>query len=248
MKKQPFVVLFVAALLGLFACGKLPVSSTEEVAVVTSGGVRDGCIVTLHLGVGRQTQGIVHTWSEMDVYQYEVSLKVKSGSTFVDLTSPLSVVVPHKVGPKSKAVFTNLKRGQVYQATVIAKGNVGGTAPSMLLSPVPVTILFDFSASQDVEATLNADIQIPLGPPVPFNGSGTVAIQIPLDAPYERPLVTVTHWAYLVSTLAGSGNTGFADGPGATAQFYYPQGVAVDANGYVYVADYHNNRIRKIQE
>ncbi len=50
----------------------------------------------------------------------------------------------------------------------------------------------------------------------------------------------------LVSTLAGSGVVGAADGIGTVASFYYPQGVTVDLNGIVYVADFGNNIIRKI--
>ncbi|MEH3087483.1 MAG: NHL repeat-containing protein [Xylophilus ampelinus] len=49
-----------------------------------------------------------------------------------------------------------------------------------------------------------------------------------------------------VSTLAGSGNAGFADGSAATARFDQPFGVAADADGNVYVADYNNHRIRRI--
>ena len=49
-----------------------------------------------------------------------------------------------------------------------------------------------------------------------------------------------------VSTLAGTGVAGYADGVGAAAKFHQPRGVAVDASGNVYVMDYTNRRIRKV--
>lgn len=50
----------------------------------------------------------------------------------------------------------------------------------------------------------------------------------------------------VVSTLAGSGSQGSADGTGTAASFKYPVGVAVDSSNNVYVADSGNNKIRKV--
>ena len=51
----------------------------------------------------------------------------------------------------------------------------------------------------------------------------------------------------ILFTLAGKANTsGFLDGSKTTALFSTPTGIAVDASKNVYVADYNNNRIRKI--
>lgn len=52
--------------------------------------------------------------------------------------------------------------------------------------------------------------------------------------------------SYSVTTLAGTGSYGFTNGPGSTAQFSDPYGVATDVSGNVYVADADNNAIRKI--
>lgn len=49
-----------------------------------------------------------------------------------------------------------------------------------------------------------------------------------------------------VSTLAGSGHAGFADGTGSAASFKTPNGLALDARGNLYVADTGNHRIRKV--
>jgi len=79
----------------------------------------------------------------------------------------------------------------------------------------------------------------PIG--VAVDGSGTVYVADGLNHCIRK----ITS-AGEVTTLAGSGTAGFADGTGTAAQFNRPFGVAVDGSGTVYVADYFNHRIRKI--
>ena len=49
-----------------------------------------------------------------------------------------------------------------------------------------------------------------------------------------------------VSTVAGNGEKGFADGAGAAARFNWPCDLVVDGEGVIVVADLKNHRLRKI--
>ncbi|MCD8739733.1 hypothetical protein LT679_03885 [Mucilaginibacter roseus] len=51
---------------------------------------------------------------------------------------------------------------------------------------------------------------------------------------------------HILTVIAGSSTTGFADGKGSSALFNNPQGLTIDPSGNLYVADYGNQRIRKI--
>jgi len=53
--------------------------------------------------------------------------------------------------------------------------------------------------------------------------------------------------ARVVTTLAGAATAGTTDGPGATARFSGPFGVAVDTAGTVYVIDQGSSRLRVIK-
>lgn len=72
------------------------------------------------------------------------------------------------------------------------------------------------------------------------NGSGTMG-----GADVSSVTVTCAP-TFAISTLAGSGEEGSADGVGTQASLRFPTGVAVDASGTVYVADNENQKIRKI--
>jgi sugar lactone lactonase YvrE len=63
---------------------------------------------------------------------------------------------------------------------------------------------------------------------------------------YGIPLKKKTATFY-VSTMAGSGRKGHEDGSLDRASFNWPTGVAIAGDGTVYVADFSNNTIRKIE-
>lgn len=55
-----------------------------------------------------------------------------------------------------------------------------------------------------------------------------------------------TQSASIVSTFAGTGVSGFANGNANQAQFNSPLGLTVDDSGSIYINDLQNNRIRKV--
>ena len=76
---------------------------------------------------------------------------------------------------------------------------------------------------------------------VAVDGSGNVYV-----ADQQNHAIRAITPGGVVSTLAGNGSQGFANGNGAAATFRDPTGVAVDGGGNLYVADQYNHAIRKI--
>lgn len=94
-------------------------------------------------------------------------------------------------------------------------------------------------SAANVAVTLAKDLTNAWG--VAVDGSGTVYVA---DTGNHRIQKVTANG--VVTTLAGSGRPGSADGTGPEASFSGPRGVAVDGAGNVYVADTNNNRIRRI--
>ena len=79
---------------------------------------------------------------------------------------------------------------------------------------------------------------------IAFDGSGNMYIA---DTPNNR-IRRVDAVTRTISTIAGGGTPGFSgdNGPAGDAAINFPLGVAADATGSVYIADWQNHRIRKI--
>jgi len=74
-----------------------------------------------------------------------------------------------------------------------------------------------------------------------FDGSGNLFV-----SDYANHAIRKITPSGAVTTFAGNGDPGNADGIGTAARFYSPQGIRFDSKGDLYVADHKNNLIRKI--
>ncbi|MBM3865412.1 MAG: hypothetical protein FJ381_05880 [Verrucomicrobia bacterium] len=85
-----------------------------------------------------------------------------------------------------------------------------------------------------------ARFNVPWG--IAVDAAGTVYV-----ADSENHLIRRISAAGVVSTVAGQkGVTGYADGASTVARFQQPRGLAVDAGGNLFVADYGNHTVRRI--
>ena len=94
----------------------------------------------------------------------------------------------------------------------------------------------------DGGAATSASFHYPKGLAIDTAGNMYIA-----DSSNQR-IRKVTVSVDIISTIAGSGSSGYSGDNGAatSATLHNPDGVAVDSNGNVYIADDGNNRIRKV--
>ena len=176
--------------------------------------------------------------------------------------SPLSVL-------QAQLNYTTPHTFSHLAGSIAGPGSADGTGPAAQFS-VPEGVASDSAANVYVAYTGNNTIRkiTPDGVVTTFAGSpgesgstdGTGSAAR-FDAPQDLALNTAGNVYVadlnntirkitptgIVSTLAGTlnqGNSGSVDGTGSAVRFVFPQGVAVDCAGNVYVADTNSHTIR----
>jgi len=128
--------------------------------------------------------------------------------------------------------------GNIYiadnQFCCIRKVDTSGTISTVAGTGIP-------GYSGDGGAATAAQLNYPTG--VALDGSGNLYI-----ADAQSNCIRMVDTAGTITTVAGNGTPGYAgDGGAATAaQLSTPQSVALDIGGNLYVVDYQNNRIRRV--
>ena len=116
-----------------------------------------------------------------------------------------------------------------------------------------VTIFDDDATPQIIDTVVGGGVgdggpatSAGLGRPVGFaiDGQGNIFIA---DFRHNR-VRRVDAATGVITTVAGTGESGFFGdgGPATDAELWFPRGVAVDSQGNLYIADYSNNRVRRV--
>jgi len=143
-------------------------------------------------------------------------------------------------GPDTSATFNFPQGIAIDAADNLYIGDSGNELIRKISPAGDVTILAgngSIGSTNGVGA--QATFYYPIG--IAVDGSGNVYV-----ADANNQVIRKINPSGTVSTLAGNGDKGFANGPAANASFNSPSGVAVDVSGNVYVADTGNNLIRQI--
>ncbi|RKT00250.1 YDG domain-containing protein [Flavobacterium sp. 123] len=240
----------------------LPTVTTDAVSAVTVTTATAGGNVTTNGGTTLSEKGIC--WSTSATPTVSDNKVINSSTAIGTYTSEISGLAPlttyyvrayatSVLGTAYGAIvsFTTKVQAPIISYTIpnqfvvntvispLVVNNTGGAIPLGIINKVSTLAGSDgISGATDGIGT-SASFSNPSGVAIDAAGNLYIADR------FNHKIRKITP-SGLVSTFAGSGTIGATDGTGSSASFSIPTGVAIDAAGNIYVADYGNNKIRKI--
>lgn len=156
----------------------------------------------------------------------------------VDKLTPGGVLTTFATGFNQPYGIAIGAAGNLYVADQL-NSEIKKITPTGIVTVVAGTALSSFPAAPVNGPAASATFHFPAG--VAIDASGNLYV-----ADTNDNMIRKITPGGVVSTLAGSGSAGSADGTGVAASFSGPTGITVDIGGNVYVADKNNHIIRKI--
>ncbi len=173
--------------------------------------------------------------------------KISRGQALVSTSVPSGALAAAKFDvdlPTSQVTVTSLQAGP--SPAVVKSG------PSPLISFQGSTVLFNSSTLLDQPGdtgvkVLNVSLSNNFALPIGVTPDGTVTgLKVLFGGFTNVGAFSDPRPRTIVTTAAGTGVAGAQDGAAATATFNALRSVAIGSDGSVYVADYLNNKVRKI--
>jgi sugar lactone lactonase YvrE len=237
----------LAILTVLLSVASVPLAPAQSLTISTLAGSpgqgsADGTGVAARFanpwGVAADTAG---NWYVADTDNHTIR-KIATGGG-VSTLAGLAGVSGSADGTNSSARFYQPQGVAVDSAGNVYVADTGNYTIRKITSAGAVTTLAGSAGSSGTNDASGTSARFYEPEGIAVNSAGTLVY---VADTWNHTIRQITS-AGMVTTFAGSaGNFGTNDGTGSTAQFYQPQGIAVDGAGNVYVGDTGNQTIRKV--
>jgi sugar lactone lactonase YvrE len=195
-----------------------PVDNTTKVSIAS---------LNVNSGIYTATVVITGTGFSSNTANNEVFFNGKAATVTAATSTQLTVVVPLSAGTGNVSVKIS--------------GGTEVSGPSFTYQESWVVSTFAGSGVQGFKNATGKDATFNTPTGLAFDGNGNLFV-----AEEGNDAIRKITPDGVVTTVAGGGPAGAIDGNGTSATFQNPAGLTVDNTGNIYVADYANHMIRKI--
>jgi len=168
-----------------------------------------------------------------------VSLTVTAATVTISVApATLNFQIPQGAPAQSQTLQIGGTAGTAWQATAAASTGGAWLSVSPGAGQIPASLTALINSVSLTRGTYQGDITIQAPGATPSSSMISVTLTV----------TAASGQGGIITTVAGNGVNGFSGdgGPATSAEFNLPEGVAVDASGNLFIADFGNNRIREV--